>query len=74
MSNHPIKTYREAQTPKMSQTRLAELLGVSRMTVLRWETGERPIALDKITDIAAKTGIPTRELRPDLTEMFGGAS
>lgn len=74
MSNHPIKTYRKAQKPKMSQTRLAELLGVSRMTVLRWETGERQIALDKITDIAAKTGIPARDLRPDLTEMFGSAA
>lgn len=74
MSNHPLKTYRGNQTPKMSQTRLADLLGVSRMTVLRWENWERPIALDKIPDVASKTGIPPRDLRPDLTEMFGSAA
>ena len=72
---HPLKTYRTTQTPKLSQAGLAKKLGVARLTVLRWETGERKIDPSKIPTVAERTGIPAKELRPDLIEehekLFG---
>lgn len=63
---HPIKAYRTAR--KLSQEALAEFLGVSRLTVLRWENHQRPIDPKLVPDVATKTGIPARELRPDIVE------
>lgn len=77
MDIHPLKAYRSTQTPKMSQAGLAQALGVARLTVLRWETGERKIDPELIPHISEKTGIPPKELRPDLIEkheaIFGAA-
>ena len=67
---HPLKTYRETQKPKLSQADLATKLGVARLTVLRWETGERKIGPSLIPTVTEKTGIPAKELRPDLIEDF----
>lgn len=73
---NPIKSFREAQTPAMSQAELARLLNVSRFTVLRWERDGKPDR-DKLPKITEVTGIPAKELRPDLVEkheeIFGGA-
>jgi transcriptional regulator with XRE-family HTH domain len=68
---HPLKAYRESQTPRLSQALLAERLGVKRLTVTRWENGGRKIDASKLPDISAKTGIPAKELRPDLAELMG---
>ncbi len=72
---HPLKTYRETQTPRLSQAGLATKLGVARLTVLRWETGERKINPSLIPTVAERTGIPAKELRPDLVaeheKLFG---
>lgn len=70
---HPLKNYRENQNPKLSQQALAKKLGVARLTVLRWETGERKINPSKLSDVEEKTGIPARELRPDLAELLEGS-
>ena len=40
------------------------------MTVSRWETGERKIGVKNLADVAKLTGIPKRELRPDLAESM----
>jgi transcriptional regulator with XRE-family HTH domain len=72
-ANHPLRTYRERHEPKLSQAALAEQLGVARHTVLRWENGERRVDRSKIADVSRITGIPARELRPDLAELFGAA-
>ena len=75
---HPIKVYRRTQTPKLSQADLALKLGVSRLTILRWETGERKIDPSLIPTVTERTGIPAKELRPDLIEehekLFGEAA
>lgn len=72
---HPLRVYRAAQTPKLSQADLARMLGVARLTVLRWETGERKIDPSLIPIVTEQTGIPAKELRPDLVEehekLFG---
>lgn len=66
---HPLKTYREANS--LSQPDLARILGVRRSTVHRWESGERKIKQTLIPTISEKTGIPAKELRPDLSELMG---
>jgi transcriptional regulator with XRE-family HTH domain len=68
VSNHPLKAYRTAKG--ITQDALAKELGVSSITVSRWETGMRKIARDKLADVSEKTGIPKRELRPDLAEVM----
>lgn len=76
-SVHPLRTYRLSRTPKLSQAGLAKKIGVARLTVLRWETGERKIDPSKLSQVTEKTGIPAKELRPDLIEehekIFGEA-
>ena len=69
-ANHPLKTYRESQDPKLSQEALAKKIGVTRHTVLRWENGGRKIDEKKVYDVAKVTGIPPKELRPDLVERL----
>lgn len=68
MQDHPLKTYRDAQSPKLSQAALATKLGVARLTVNRWETGDRKIDPGLVPLVAEKTGIPAKELRPDIVE------
>lgn len=74
MDTHPIKNFRERQVPPWSQTDLAKQLDVDRVTVARWESGDRkpdPALLSKIVEI---TGIPARDLRPDLAAQFEQAA
>ena len=67
----PLRTYRQSQEPKLSQEALAHKLGVTRLTVTRWESGARKINLSLVPLIAERTGIPAKELRPDLAELMG---
>lgn len=67
---HPLKAYREAQDPPLSQQQLADLLDVDRVTVTRWEAGSRQIDVEKLPIVAERTGIAPAELRPDLAAMF----
>lgn len=69
---HPLKAFREKQNPPLSQGELADLLGVARETVTRWESGTRKITEQKLPAVSEKTGISPRELRPDLAELLGG--
>lgn len=68
MEIHPLRAYRLSRNPPMSIAQLADLLGVGRPTVFRWETGTRKIDANLIHSVSEKTGIPARELRPDLVE------
>lgn len=67
---HPLKAYRERQEPPLTQERLAGLLGVSKAAVSRWEAGERKPEETILPTITERTGIPARELRPDLAELM----
>jgi transcriptional regulator with XRE-family HTH domain len=66
--SHPLRAFRKKEG--ISQERLAELLGVSRATVIRWESGKASPRPADLPAISEKTGIPARELRPDLAEML----
>jgi transcriptional regulator with XRE-family HTH domain len=76
IDTHPLRLYRENHTPKLSQEGLAERLGVARLTVLRWESGMRKIDRALVSEVSKKTGIPVKDLRPDLLseleELLGG--
>ncbi|MDQ5979573.1 MAG: helix-turn-helix protein [Verrucomicrobiota bacterium] len=65
---HPLAAYRKSTG--ITQKALAGELGVAEMTVSRWETGERKIGVKNLADVAKLTGIPKRELRPDLAESM----
>jgi transcriptional regulator with XRE-family HTH domain len=65
---HPLTKFREQQN--LSQPELAKLLGVGRSTVHRWEAETRKIKLGLLPSITEKTGIPAKELRPDLADAL----
>jgi transcriptional regulator with XRE-family HTH domain len=70
-AKHPLEAYRTSH--EMSRAKLAKLLGVSPVTLFRWEKGDRQPNPTKLADITEKTGIPAKELRPDLVEKLGAA-
>ncbi len=63
-----LRTYRKKNN--LSCAALGELLGVTRVTVFRWEDGTRRIGLSVLSRVAEVTGIPREKLRPDI---FGDA-
>lgn len=65
---HPLKAYRDREG--LTQKQLADLLSVERTTVARWETETRRIDHELLSKISETTGIPAKELRPDLAEVF----
>lgn len=70
---HPIKAYRKAQTPPLTQEQLGKKLGVLRETVARWETRAHKIDINWLAKITKKTGIAARDLRPDLADLMEAA-
>ena len=54
--------------PGLTLDATAKLFGVDRTTVLRWEKGEVPIPVKRLSAIEAITGIPREKLRPDFFE------
>lgn len=71
---HPLTDFRNNHQPPLSQGDLATMLGVARETVTRWESGARKINEQALPVVAEKTGIPKRELRPDLAEVMREAA
>jgi transcriptional regulator with XRE-family HTH domain len=67
---NPLKRFRAAN--QITQAALAERLGVTDVTVSRWETGERKIARSLLPAVSKMTGIPATELRPDLAKLMAG--
>ena len=56
----------------MTKAALSRLVGVTKTTVDRWESGVRKIDTDILPRVVEVTGIPARELRPDLAALFDG--
>lgn len=65
---HPLTTYRASQEPPLSMADLARLLGVGVPTISRWEKFQRAIDKERLGHVSNATGIPAKELRPDLFE------
>ena len=72
VSSHPLRAYRDSRG--LTQDVLAKELGVTSISVSRWETGARQIDPTKLDLVSEKTGIPKRELRPDLAEVMREAA
>ncbi len=72
VGTHPLKNFRSERG--LTQEALAALLEVDPITVSRWETGARRIDGKLLQAVAEKTGIPKRELRPDLAEVMREAA
>lgn len=53
---------------QMNRSDLARALNVNKATVTRWAQGEIPP--ERLAEVSEATGIPARELRPDLAEAF----
>ena len=70
-ASHPLRKFREDR--RLTQEALGKELGVTGVTVWRWEKGERQIDRSLVANVSAKTGIPARELRPDLAELIEAA-
>lgn len=62
-----LKKYRNDHG--LTQQGLADQIGVKRETVARWEGGHRRIDQAKLDEVAKTTGLPRRELRPDLADL-----
>lgn len=63
---HPLTAYRKANG-EMSLEALGLLLGgANKSTVLRWESGEVPIPVERAKVIHETLKIPLHELRPDV--------
>lgn len=72
MERQPLKVLTDYRVERdWTPAELAQFLDESRSTVHRWETGARKIDKTKLWKVAEKTGIPPRELRPDLAELLG---
>jgi transcriptional regulator with XRE-family HTH domain len=62
----PITHYRKANDQTLEA--LADVLGVDKSTIWRWERDKVPV--DRLADVERATGIPRQSLRPDI---FGDA-
>lgn len=62
--NEKILHYRKAA--KLSQEELAELVGVSRQAVSKWELGEATPEVDKLLALARAFGVTTDELLSEV--------
>ena len=62
----PITDYRKTNDQTLEA--LADVLGVDKSTIWRWERGRVPV--DRLADVERATGIPRATLRPDV---FGDA-
>lgn len=65
---HPIAAHRAAAGK--TQQELGEQIGVSSVTVSRWETGARKVDLPLLSVVSEVTGIAKRDLRPDLAHLL----
>ena len=68
LAHHPLRVYRDRYG--LTQGALAKSLGVSSITISRWETGARKIDDELLALVAQKTGIPRGALRPDLAALL----
>lgn len=67
-----LKTYRRAA--KKTQQEAADGVGVDRVTWARWESGANKIDRKLVPAVSELTGIPTRDLRPDLAQLISEAA
>lgn len=55
---HPLKDWRLAQHPPLSQEDAAVRLSVTKATISRWESFDREPSLTQAAKLSEETGIP----------------
>jgi transcriptional regulator with XRE-family HTH domain len=65
-----IRLLREAQSPKMSQQELAEILGLKRTSVTNIEQGNQKPTLETLYRICDHFGVEIGEVMPRLVEVL----
>ena len=68
VDNHPLRKYRLEKG--LTQEAFGKELGVTDVTISRWETGRRKVGGVLLPMIAEKTGISPSALRPDLADLL----
>lgn len=63
-----IKAYRTGKG--LTQKEFGAKFGVTDVTVWRWEKGARQVDPALVPVVSAETGIPPKEIRPDLAELL----
>jgi transcriptional regulator with XRE-family HTH domain len=58
----------------LTQDALAKELGVTNVTVSRWETEARRIDDELLPMVSERLGIPRDVLRPDLRKLLGAGA
>jgi len=61
---HPITKYRKRNDLSLSE--LADMVGVNKSTVYRWEIGAIKITPTKVKQLSNLIGVSKRALRPDI--------
>lgn len=59
-----LKAYRDATSETLEA--LATKIGVHKTTLMRWESGEVPLPVDRLAAVESVTGIHRSKLRPDI--------
>lgn len=67
---NPLKDYRASQVPPLTQERLAEQMGVTRVCLSRWESGTRRMPAEVLWKFYQLTGIQPAQMRPDLEPIL----
>lgn len=57
----------------LTQQEVAKKVGVSRVTICRWESGDRMPTPDYIRKLSKAVGLSWRRLRPDLSKHLSAA-
>lgn len=73
-NDHPLAKYRRDKRDGLTQEALGKELGVTGVTVSRWETNRRKIDDDLLPKVSGHTGIAPEVLRPDLKKLLGANS
>jgi transcriptional regulator with XRE-family HTH domain len=67
MPKQPIASHRKKLG--LTHKAIADLFGVDRTTVIRWERGEPLIPLKRLEDAVRIYGVPKKKIRPDIYEV-----
>lgn len=67
---HPVRAFRLEQNPPLTLEDLAERIGTTKANLSRIETRKQELCVQLLPRVVAETGIPARQLRPDLAKLF----
>jgi len=69
-----MRQLREAQKPKMSQTQLAQILGLKRTSITNIELGKQKPTLDALYMLCEHFGMPIGDFLPEVVDVTQASS